>query len=233
MISSKDNARIKDLAKLKTTKYRKETKTFLVEGKHLVSEAFNMGLVIEAFSLEEKDGYTQVSADVMKKLISTDSLVSEIAVCKMLDEKPLSDKILILDKIQDPGNLGTLLRSAKAFNFNTVILGEGTVDLYNEKVIRSSQGAIFKLNILSKNLLDFIPTLKDYNVYGTNVRNGIDIKDITNTNKVAIILGNEGNGISAEVDILVSKNIYIKMDNTESLNVGVAGSIIMYELNKK
>ena len=232
MITSKDNAKIKELAKLKTTKYRNQTKTFLVEGKHLVTEARNANLLIEAFSLDDIDDYTQVSPEVMKKLSSTDTLVSEVALCKMKDELPLSDKILILDSIQDPGNLGTLLRSAKAFNFNTVILGSGTVDLYNEKVIRSSQGAIFKLNIIKKDLISFIPTLTKYKVYGTNVRNGIDIKEVKNNKNIAVILGNEGNGISKEVDDLVNYNIYIKMDNMESLNVGVAGSIIMYELNK-
>ena len=232
MITSKDNAKIKELAKLKTSKYRNQTKTFLVEGKHLVSEAKASGLLIEAFSLDDIPGYTQVSADVMKKLSSTDTLVSEVALCKMKEELPLDSKILILDKIQDPGNLGTLLRSAKAFSFNTVVLGEGTVDLYNEKVIRSSQGAVFKLNIIKKDLVEFIPTLNKYKVYGTNVRNGIDIKEVKDKDNIALILGNEGNGISNEVNDLVKYNIYIKMDNMESLNVGVAGSIIMYELNK-
>lgn len=232
MITSKDNAKIKELAKLKTSKYRSETKTFLVEGKHLVSEAKASGLLIEAFSLDDIPGYTQVSADVMKKLSSTDTLVSEVALCKMKEELPLDSKILILDKIQDPGNLGTLLRSAKAFSFNTVVLGEGTVDLYNEKVIRSSQGAVFKLNIIKKDLVEFIPTLNKYKVYGTNVRNGIDIKEVKDKDNIALILGNEGNGISNEVNDLVKYNIYIKMDNMESLNVGVAGSILMYEFSR-
>ena len=232
MITSKDNAKIKELAKLKTSKYRSETKTFLVEGKHLVSEAKASGLLIEAFSLDDIPGYTQVSADVMKKISSTDTLVSEVALCKMKEELPLDSKILILDKIQDPGNLGTLLRSAKAFSFNTVVLGEGTVDLYNEKVIRSSQGAVFKLNIIKKDLVEFIPTLNKYKVYGTNVRNGIDIKEVKDKDNIALILGNEGNGISNEVNDLVKYNIYIKMDNMESLNVGVAGSILMYEFSK-
>ena len=232
MITSKDNAKIKELAKLKTTKYRNQTKTFLVEGKHLVTEARNANLLIEAFSLEKMDGYTQVSEEVMKKISSTDTVVTEVALCKMKAELKLDSKILILDKIQDPGNLGTLLRSAKAFSFNTVVLGEGTVDLYNEKVIRSSQGAIFKLNIIKKDLLNFIPTLRTYKVYGTNVRNGIDIKEVKDKDNIALILGNEGNGISKEVNDLVKYNIYIKMDNMESLNVGVAGSILMYELNK-
>ena len=231
-ITSVNNKLVKELAKLNESKYRKLTNTFIVEGKHLVTEARNNNLIIDAYSIEEKEGYIKVSEEVMKKICNTDTVVTEIAVCKMLEKKELSNKILILDSIQDPGNLGTLLRTAKAFNFNTIVLGLNTVDLYNPKVIRSSQGAIFKLNIFRENLLEFIPTLSNYKVYGTNVRNGIDINDLPKTDKIAIVLGNEGNGISKEVDSLLKENIYISMDNTESLNVSIAGAIIMYELNK-
>ena len=232
MISSKDNSKIKELVKLRQAKYRALSKTFLVEGKHLVSEAREKGLLIEAYSLEDKEGYIQVSEDVMKKISQTDTIVSEVGLCKMPKEKPLDNKILILDAIQDPGNLGTILRSAKAFGFNTVILGKGSVDLYNDKVIRSSQGAIFKLNVLNKDLLTFIPSLNEYSVFGTNVRNGIDVRDVKYDGKIAIVLGNEGNGISKDVDKLLPKNIYIKLDDMESLNVAIAGAIIMYEISK-
>ena len=125
------------------------------------------------------------------------------------------------------------MRSSKAFGFDTIILGEGTVDIYNDKAIRASQGAIFKLNFIKAKLIDFIPTLKDYNIYGTNVVNGIDLKDVVASNKIGIVLGNEGNGISDEVNNLLDKNIYIPMNNTESLNVSVAGGIIMYSLANK
>lgn len=233
MISSKDNAKIKELVKLRQAKYRNSSKMFLVEGPHLVKEAREKGYLVEAFSLEEKEGYTAVSEEVMKKIAQTDTIVSEVGLCKMKEEGKLTDKILILDAIQDPGNLGTILRSAKAFGFNTVVLGKGSCDVYNDKVIRSSQGAIFKLNILNKDLLSFIPSLKDYAVYGTNVRNGISVDEVKPACKMAIILGNEGNGISKEVDALVSKNIYLKLDDMESLNVAIAGAIIMYEIKKK
>lgn len=233
MISSKDNAKIKELVKLRQAKYRNSSKMFLVEGPHLVKEAREKGYLVEAFSLEEKEGYTAVSEEVMKKIAQTDTIVSEVGLCKIKEEGKLTDKILILDAIQDPGNLGTILRSAKAFGFNTVVLGKGSCDVYNDKVIRSSQGAIFKLNILNKDLLSFIPSLKDYAVYGTNVRNGISVDEVKPACKMAIILGNEGNGISKEVDALVSKNIYLKLDDMESLNVAIAGAIIMYEIKKK
>ncbi len=229
-IVSFNNQRIKEMSKLNMPKYRKEMKMFLVEGAHLVDEARKANVLIEAFSIKEQEGYTLISEAAMKKVCHTDTVVSEIGLCRMLDKKDLSDKILILDAIQDPGNLGSLMRSAKAFGFNTIILGEGSCDIYNDKAIRSSQGAIFKLNFIKANLVEFIPTLKNYIVYGTNVRKGISVTECEKNKKIALVLGNEGNGISNDVDMVIEKNIYIPLENTESLNVCVAGSILMYEL---
>ena len=229
--NSLSNQKIKDLTKLNMSKYRREEKKFIVEGAHLVDEARKANLLLEAYSIKDKPGYIKINESQMKKLCHTATLVEEIGVCKMLD-KPniLSNKILILDAIQDPGNLGSLMRSAKAFGFNTIVLGKGSCDIYNDKVIRSSQGAIFKLNFITSNLVEFIPTLKDYLVYGTNVRKGISVSDCKKNKKIALVLGNEGNGISNEVDNVIENNIYIPLENTESLNVTVAGSILMYEL---
>ncbi|MDE7385133.1 MAG: RNA methyltransferase [Anaeroplasmataceae bacterium] len=228
MISSMDNSKIKTLLKLKQSKYRKQEQEFIVEGTHLVSEARLANVLIEAYSIEEKDGYIQVSEAVMKKLCNTDTVVKELGLCRMLSKSNLSDKILILDGVQDPGNMGSLMRSACAFGFDTIFIGTGSVDLYNDKVIRSSQGAIFKLNFLFGNVCDFVKTL-NHKVYGTNVVNGIPLKEVRKEEKIAIILGNEGNGISKEVNALGLDNIFIPMRNTESLNVAVAGSIILYE----
>ena len=122
------------------------------------------------------------------------------------------------------------MRSAVAFGFKTIVLGNGTVDIYNDKVIRSSQGAIFKLSFINADLTEFIPSLNEYKLYGTNVINGYELDDIKTSDKMAIVLGNEGNGISPIVNALIKENIYIPMENTESLNVGVAGGIIMYML---
>ena len=169
MITSVTNQKIKDLEKLNKAKYREEVGLFIVEGPHLVEEARKLNLLVEAYSLEDKPGYTQVSDNVMKKICSTKTVVSEIGVCKVLSNNELSDKMLILDNIQDPGNMGTIMRSARAFNFKTIILSNGCVDIYNDKVIRSSQGAIFKLNFIKGDLLNIIPTLSDYDVYGTDV----------------------------------------------------------------
>ncbi|MDE6408298.1 MAG: RNA methyltransferase [Anaeroplasmataceae bacterium] len=228
MISSMDNPKIKTLLKLKQSKYRKSEQAFIVEGSHLVSEARLAGVLMEAYSIEDKDGYIQVSEGVMKKICNTDTVVKELGLCRMLTKSEISDKVLILDGVQDPGNMGSLMRSACAFGFNTMFIGTGSVDIYNDKVIRSSQGAIFKLNFLFGNVCDFVKSLK-HCVYGTNVESGIPLKEVKKEDKVAIILGNEGNGISKEVNALGLENIFIPMRNTESLNVAVAGSIILYE----
>jgi TrmH family RNA methyltransferase len=171
----------------------------------------------------------------MKKICQTNTPVSQIGVCKMLDKHEISNRVLILDCIQDPGNLGTLMRSAKAFDFNTIFLADGSCDIYNDKVIRSSQGSIFKLNFIHGDKIEFIKNLsKTHKVYNTNVRNGKDIRNVDVEEKVAVILGNEGNGVSDEINELPLDSLFINMSNMESLNVGVAGSILMYEVaNKK
>lgn len=229
MIESGENGKIKFLLKLKLSKYRKKEQKFIVEGPHLVLEARNAGVLIEAFSIEERTGYTHISATLMKKICNTDTLVKEIGLCRILEKNELSNRVLILDGIQDPGNMGSLMRSACAFGFETIFIGNGSVDIYNDKVIRSSQGAIFKLNFIFGDVVEFIQKIP-HKVFGTNVVNGISLSKIKKEEKVAVVLGNEGNGISKEVEQLQLDNIFIPMKNMESLNVSVAGSIIMYEL---
>ena len=231
MIESLENSKIKFLLKLKLSKYRRSEQKFICEGAHLVQEARNACLLIEAYSLEDKEGYIQVSVPVMKKLCNTNTVVSEIGLCKMKENTKITDKILILDGIQDPGNMGSLMRSACAFGFKTLFIGTGSVDIFNDKVIRSSQGAIFKLNYQFGDISEFLNKIT-HKVYTTNVLEGIPLKKIKAEDKVAVILGNEGNGVSKELQALGLDAIYIPMQNTESLNVAIAGSIIMYELSK-
>ncbi len=233
LITSVDNPRIKELCKLKTSKGRKKEGKFLVEGAHLVNEARKCGCLLEAYSLTEKEGYITITDNVMRKLSQTDTVVPEIGLCRIVKKEELADRILILDGVQDPGNMGALMRSAKAFGFDTIVLGEGSCDIYNDKAIRSSQGAIFKLSFIQADLLEYIPALKGYTIYGTNVVNGIILAEAIASDKLALILGNEGNGVRKEVQALADKNLYIPMHNTESLNVSVAGSIIMYSLRAK
>lgn len=241
IISSVDNSKIKEIRKLKQTKYSKENKLFIVETEHLVKEAYNAGILKEVIKLDTNLNVydvneTIVTNSVMKTLTSMPSIPSVIGICSYIEEKEnLGDKIVILDNVQDPGNIGTIIRTAVAFNYDTIVLSSNSVNKYNEKVIRASQGMLFKINIIEKELVTFIPELKKqgYKVYGTNVLNGVNVKDVKDNNKHAFILGNEGNGVSSEVEKLVDKNIYIDINkNCESLNVGIAGAIIMYEMRK-
>ena len=147
----------------------------------------------------------------------------------------LGSRILILDDIQDPGNLGTIIRSSVAFNISDIILSTNSVDLYNDKVIRSSEGMIYKINIIRTDLIKVIKKLKENNylILGTNVRDGVDVKEV-NSSRFALIMGNEGNGVKEEILNLCDKNLYIKMNkNCESLNLGVATGILLYELGEK
>ncbi len=229
MINSVQNEKIKNYAKLNEKKYRDETNMFIVEGLHLVEEAKAYGIVKEVITTNPNIDGTLVSEEVMKKLTNQKSVVEACAICEKLNKKEITNKILILDTIQDPGNIGTLIRSAVAFGFDTIVM-EACADIYSSKVLRATQGAIFKLNIINTNIIEFIKSLKDYKVYGTSLKNGIPLKQIEKSDKLAIILGNEGNGVRNELLDITDKNIFIEITNMESLNVAVAGAILMYEL---
>lgn len=223
--------KIKEINKLYQAKYRNLEQKFIVEGLHLVNEAKAKNLLLETYTIDQNIEGILITENEMKKICKTDTVCKALGICKLIYKHSLSNKILLLDAVQDPGNLGALMRSAYAFGFETIVLGDGCVDIYNDKVIRTSQGAIFKLNFIKENLVTFINEHKEYKIYGTNVKRGIDLKEVEKVEKLGIVLGNEGNGISDKVDSVIEKNIYIKLNNTESLNVNVAGSIIMYELS--
>jgi len=242
VITSLNNEHIKELNKLKEKKYRDQTSTFLIEGEHIVYEAVKKDLVKELIVLEGEDFYsdsikiTYVSKEVMKKLSSMDSYPNVIGVCIKKEEERVGNKVLILEDIQDPGNLGTMIRSSVAFDVDTIILSPKTVDLYNSKVIRATQGMLFSINIIVKDIEEAIIKLKENNyvIYGTKVDNGYDVRDINKEEKYALIIGNEGSGMSDRIKSLCNKNLYIKMNNNvESLNAAVASSILLYELRGK
>ena len=232
MIESLNNERIKEYAKLNQKKYRDETNMFIVEGTHLVEEAFKNNIVIDAYSLDET--YTKVSIDVMKKLSNLDTPPNVLAICKKIEEKEINGNVVILDGVQDPGNLGTIIRSSIAFNIDTIILSNDSVDLYNTKVLRATEGMIFNINIIRRDLNEVLPTLKDkYTIYTTNVVNGTKLENIIVNKPFALIMGSEGKGVKEEIASYADESVYINMnDKCESLNVGVATSIILYEFNK-
>lgn len=241
LITSINNQTIKELDKLKQKKYRDLEQKFLIEGEHLVEEAEKSGVLEKIILLENSEYHSNlekiyVSKNVMKKLSSLDTPPNIIGVCKMLSRKELGKKVLLLDDIQDPGNLGTIIRSSVAFNVDSIVMSLNTVDLYNPKVIRSTQGMIFKINLIKDDLGQVIKKLKSKNIpiYTTNVNGGENIKNINSTDSYGLIMGNEGNGVKDEISTLADRKIYIPMNSkVESLNVSVAASILLYELGDK
>lgn len=241
LYTSTQNEKIKNLRKLNNKKYRDENSLLLIEGEHLVLEAYKKGYLKELL-LEENTSLnidvptSYLTSNVMKFISELDNPSNIMGVCtKLVEQEELGSKILMLDNVQDPGNLGTIIRSAVAFNIDTIILSDDTVDLYNSKVIRASQGMIFKINIVRKSLLGVIPNLKKqgYKIYTTNVKNGKSLKNVEKVSKFAIIMGNEGLGVKESISSLADDFIYIDMaKDCESLNVAVAASIILYELDK-
>jgi len=238
VITSIDNVKIKELKKLRQKKYRDMSNKFLVEGIHLVEEAHKSNLLEEIYVLENSNinmgvRTIYISNKVMKYLSSLESTSMIIGLVRKKENiNKLGNKIMYLDNIQDPGNLGTIIRSSYAFSLDTLIISNDSVDLYNDKVIRASQGMIFRQNILIKDF-NFLLDLKNngYTIYGTDVKKGNNIKDIETNEKSVIIIGNEGQGIKDSIRNICDKFIYIDMNkDCESLNASIAASIIMYEL---
>ena len=237
MINSVNNEKIKKYSKLLQKKYRDETNFYLVSTDHLVKEAIKNKKVIDIFVLDgTKENYinsTIITDQVMRKLTTLKTLPNVVAVVKKNEEKNINGNVILLDGVQDPGNVGTIIRSAVAFNIDSIVLGSGTVDIYKEKVLRASEVMINNINIIKKDLVDTILDLKvnGYEIIGTKVDGGTNIKEIKSS-KYALLVGNEGSGVSKNLLDLCDKYAYIKMNkNCESLNVGVATSIIIHELN--
>lgn len=238
--TSINNDKIKDIKKLQTKKYRDELGVFFVESEHLVEEAYKQGL-LETLIVDEDYNYEldvntiKVSQNVIKFLSELECPKKVMGIVKKLPAKEIGKKVLALDNIQDPGNMGTIIRSAVAFNIDTILVSKDSVDIYNSKVIRSSQGMIFGINIIICDLENTLKQLKtqDYTLYGTKVDGGEIVKNVEVKNKFVIIMGNEGQGVKDSTLNLCDKYLYIKMnERCESLNVGVATSIILYELDK-
>ncbi|HPF82730.1 MAG TPA: RNA methyltransferase [Bacilli bacterium] len=236
--TSIDNDKIKQIKRLQVKKNRDNEGLFLVEGDHLVKEAYDTGLLKTLIVEENYDFNLEVdkiycSSKVMKYLSELDTPKKVIGVCYKKNNEVTGNKILALDEIQDPGNLGTIIRSAVAFNIDTILLSKTCVDVYNSKVVRASQGMIFHINIVICDLKDTLNKLKDFNIYGTKVTNGVSVKNVNKDSKYVIVMGNEGNGVSKEILDICNNYIYIDMNNKcESLNVAVATLIILYELDR-
>ena len=243
VITSLENDRVKKYVRLQRKKNRDLENLYIVEGEHLVIEADKAGVIEEIILLNgENYDYNYpvfyVTDEILNKISTMDTAPKIMAVCRKNNNSTIiGNKILVLDGVQDPGNLGTIIRSSLAFNVDTIVLLENSVDLYNPKVLRATQGMYNYINIVNKDFNEVYKYMKDNNItiYGTSVVNGIDASSLNKEEKkkYCLIMGNEGQGIREEIFNMCDKNLYIKMnEKVESLNVGVACSILLYELER-
>ena len=254
LITSKDNETIKHIKKLKEKKYREEYKEFIVEGIKMIEEAINENAKIKSIIIcDDCKNTCCIPNELMYEIAKFDCIyVSEKVFSYITDvinpqgimaiiQKPETtenaidfeeDNFLVLDNIQDPGNMGTILRTADSLNFKQIIVSKDTADIYNPKVVRSTMGAIFRIKVVvSNNLVKTIKEMKKHKikVYATDLRTDKSIYDV-DYKKSAIVIGNEANGVSEEVLNEATTRIKIPMSGkTESLNAAVATSVILYE----
>lgn len=250
-IDSKDNSLFKATKKLKDRKNRIKESKYIIEGFRLIHEAFKAKVEVEYLvilsGVEEKlqeyigeycdiiERIYVVNSTLFNQLTSTENPQGIIAVVrnKSLFNDIQGDFYLLCDKVQDPGNLGTIIRTAHAAGVDGIILTKGTVDIYNDKTIRSTMGSIFYMPIIHEDeKYSFIKKLKQqgFSLVATSLEESKDFFKEDLKGKVILSVGNEGNGISEEVFSLADKKVKIPMPGgAESLNVAIATSIVLFE----
>lgn len=253
VITSKDNDVVKSIKKLKDKKYRDEEGCYLIEGIKIIEEAIEEKAIIEKIVIcEECIQSSEINQKLLYEIAKYDciyvskkvfeSLTTVVAPQGMLavvrknsNNTPIDysqDIILVLDGIQDPGNLGTILRTADSVNLKQIIVSNKTADVYNPKVVRSTMGAIFRVKVIeAENLVATLKEIKKnkFKIMATSLGGTENIYDIEYKKKV-VVIGNEANGVSKEVLDIADKKVIIPMlGKTESLNAAVATSVILYE----
>jgi len=233
MITSLDNKTVKELTKLHQKKYREDRFLILEEG--LVKKAKETGHLRKLVYTGELpfpfEDTLEVSKDVLNKIAKKEGL-HYIGVSSLIKETfDPQKRVLILDHLQDPLNIGRIMEGALHFGFDSLILSEDCADLYNEKCLQNCYGGIYDLNICIGDLTEKIKELKNrgFKVYATALRNDTyDLYDVPFSDRMAFVLGNEGSGVTEEVMKTCDGTIKIDMRNIDSLNVGMAASIVMY-----
>ena len=252
-ISSKDNELIKHIKKLKDKKERDLSNEYIIEGIKLIQEAIQENAKIKQIIIcDDCEKTESIPKDLMYEIAKQECIyvtnkvfdsITEVMnpqgilaiIEKQSKEMQIDDKqdiILALDDIQDPGNLGTILRTADSIGLTQILVSKGTADSYNPKVVRSTMGAIFRVKIIECE--DLAKTLKEikkhkFEIVVSSLQTDNSIYDI-NYHKKVIVIGNEANGVKKEIQDLADKKIKIPMlGKTESLNASVATGIILYE----
>ena len=233
MISSLSNLRVKDWMRLYQKKYRKNQ--YLIFDEDMIRSAIEYDYLDTLIYCGNNDiefpNSVEVSPEVMDKLSKGKSL-KYIGVANMLKEGLDNPKrVVILDDLQDPSNVGMIISSAYLFGYDSIILNSFTADIYHEKCLDKAKDSLYKVNILRCDVKEIIPELKKegFKVYATGLRK--ETKELEETliyDKMAFILGNEGSGVKEELYDLSDEIVKIRMENIDSLNVAIAGSIVMY-----
>jgi RNA methyltransferase, TrmH family len=241
-IQSSTNQQVKQWKKLLTRKEREKTKTFIIEGFHLVEEALKSNADIETIIISDavemppsmdygSVPIVTVSAEIAHSLADTETTQGIFAVCAQPSLiNGHAETFLLIDSVQDPGNLGTMIRTADAAGIDVVIIGKGSVDIYNPKVLRSAQGSHFHLPVISDDLHVWIEDLSQQGtpVFGTALENACTYNEVQSGGSFALLVGNEGNGVNPELLAMTKQNLYIPIyGKSESLNVAVAAGILL------
>ena len=234
VITSKDNPRVKFALSLRDNKTREELHKFIGESKKSLELAVRQGLVKEVFTYEALDldeSITQylVNENVMKKLSTSKNPEGVVFIANYpVFKKDNFNKILFLDEINDPGNLGTMIRTALAFNFDAVFTSPNSVSLYNEKTLAACKGSNYLIPVFSKPLNEI---KKDHKVIVTTLSDdSIDVNDLVAPDKFILVMGNEAHGVKKETINQADIKVKISISNIDSLNVGVAAGILMHKL---
>ncbi len=233
-ILSKNNQKIKDACALRMKKVRQEKGLFLMEGIKNLDMALRFGRVKQIFTsiglpkLKQEIECYKVSDEILKKLSCSENPEGVVFVCEQLSPKKEAKeyhKIIYLDQINDPGNLGTILRTAVAFNYDAVILSKSSVDLYNEKVVAASKGALFLIDAFYDDISKYA---KGHVVIASALDNAISLSECKKPHDFILVLGNESHGVSVELLDTADQIVKIDMnDSIDSLNVAVAAGILM------
>lgn len=257
LITSKDNDLIKHIRKLKEKKYRDEFGEFVVEGVKMIEEAIRENAQIKYIIVcDDCKTESSMTQDQLYDIAKYECVYVTEKIFKLITdvvapqgimaivEKPSKvenkidykqDYFLLLDNIQDPGNMGTILRTADSLNMKQIIVSPGTADCYNSKVVRSTMGAIFRVNVIERDLEKVIKEMqkREIKVYATDLKTDKTIYDV-DYKKAAVVIGNEANGVSQNVLEAANERIKIPMPGkTESLNAAVATGVILYEINRR
>ena len=230
MITSLENKKVKDWCRLHLKKYRKGE--YLIYEPGIIEAARKTGHLKTLIWCGEEpfawDESYEVSREVLDK-ISEGRDIGYAGVARTIEEvRDPRKRVLILDHLQDPLNIGRIMETAVLFGFDSLLLSEGCADIYNERCLEESRGAIYLLKIYHGDLLQEIPELQKegFRVYATGLRGETkELYDAEKAEKVAVILGNEGSGVRSEVMDVSDEIIKIDMDNIDSLNVAMAAAI--------